>query len=290
MICWIHHPYKCIRLLKVVSPVRSNRFLASHIPNVQLVSKHLGKKHVPYNTWHPYYPLCSKVLILKPKVGEMVSIGSPLNRFKMVVLPALSSPLKQHCWAHDSSLTPIPSYSIRIRISFSLVLIFLRMVNKPMVCRVWKVSKVQGWSPNLVSSPLFLFLLSFSLMLTWRSISTRIQKSALHTSRVARIPPRRTNISNSSSRWGSFERITPVSLASVDVKTFPRRLVPDNIPRPSYAAQGLASNWESDIPYLSTQEQVQGLKDACQLAKQVLTMGGKMCLVSLFKWSLAKKC
>lgn len=118
-------------------------------------------------------------------------------------------------------------------------------------------------------------------MLTWRSISTRIQKSALHTSRVARIPPRRTNISNSNSRWGSFERITPVSLASVDVKTFPRRLVPDNIPRPSYAAQGLASNWESDIPYLSTQEQVQGLKDACQLAKQVLTMGGNMCLVSL---------
>jgi len=30
--------------------------------------------------------------MLKPKVGLMVSIGSPLIRFKMVVLPALSSP------------------------------------------------------------------------------------------------------------------------------------------------------------------------------------------------------
>ena len=40
-----------------------------------------------------YYPLCSKVFMLKPKVGEIVSISSPLNFFRIVVFPALSSPL-----------------------------------------------------------------------------------------------------------------------------------------------------------------------------------------------------
>ena len=39
------------------------------------------------------YFLCSSVLMLKPRVGEMVSISSPLNFFKIVVLPALSRPL-----------------------------------------------------------------------------------------------------------------------------------------------------------------------------------------------------
>ncbi|KAI7883462.1 methionine aminopeptidase [Lichtheimia hyalospora FSU 10163] len=115
-------------------------------------------------------------------------------------------------------------------------------------------------------------------MLTWRSITRGIQKSAFHTSKAVRLPPRRSNVNSITSRWGSFERITPASLASVDVRTFPRRPVPDNIPHPSYAAQGLASSWESEIPCLSTQEQIQGLTNACQLAKKVLTMGGKMCL------------
>lgn len=38
-------------------------------------------------------PRCSKVLILNPSVGEIWSIGSPLNLFNIVVFPALSSPL-----------------------------------------------------------------------------------------------------------------------------------------------------------------------------------------------------
>lgn len=38
-------------------------------------------------------PLCSKVFILNPNVGEIVSIGSPLNLLRIVVLPALSNPL-----------------------------------------------------------------------------------------------------------------------------------------------------------------------------------------------------
>lgn len=40
-------------------------------------------------------PLCSKVLILNPRVGEIVSMGSPLNRLRIVVLPALSRPLRK---------------------------------------------------------------------------------------------------------------------------------------------------------------------------------------------------
>ena len=39
------------------------------------------------------YPLCSTVLILNPKVGEIVLMSSPINFFKMVVFPALSRPL-----------------------------------------------------------------------------------------------------------------------------------------------------------------------------------------------------
>ena len=42
-----------------------------------------------------YYPLCSTVFMLNPKVGEMVLMSSPMNFFKMVVLPALSKPLRE---------------------------------------------------------------------------------------------------------------------------------------------------------------------------------------------------
>lgn len=40
------------------------------------------------------YPRCSRVLMLNPSVGEIVSIDSPLNLFRIVVFPALSRPLK----------------------------------------------------------------------------------------------------------------------------------------------------------------------------------------------------
>ena len=39
------------------------------------------------------YPLCSSVFMLKPRVGEIVSMSSPLYFFSIVVLPALSNPL-----------------------------------------------------------------------------------------------------------------------------------------------------------------------------------------------------
>ena len=40
------------------------------------------------------HPRCSSVLILNPSVGDMVLMSSPLNFLSIVVLPALSSPLK----------------------------------------------------------------------------------------------------------------------------------------------------------------------------------------------------
>ena len=39
------------------------------------------------------YCLCSKVLMLNPRVGSIVLMSSPLNFFKIVVFPALSRPL-----------------------------------------------------------------------------------------------------------------------------------------------------------------------------------------------------
>ena len=39
------------------------------------------------------HSLCSRVLMLNPNVGSIVLISSPLNFFKIVVLPALSRPL-----------------------------------------------------------------------------------------------------------------------------------------------------------------------------------------------------
>lgn len=211
----------------------------------------------------------------------MVSIGSPLNRFKMVVLPALSSPLKPGLWAHvllNSNAFHLTAWGYEFPSLWSVS--FSEWSVSPWCVYVSR-NKV-GLRTSCQVCFCFSSFQTHSLMLTWRrSITTCIQKNAFHTSKAARIPPRRSNISNTvTSRWGSFERITPASLASVDVTTFPRRPVPDNIPRPSYAAQGLASSWESDIPCLSTQEQIQGLKNACQVAKNVLTMGGKMCLVS----------
>lgn len=42
------------------------------------------------------YPLCSRVFMLNPRVGEIIVISSPLNFFTIVVLPALSKPLNQN--------------------------------------------------------------------------------------------------------------------------------------------------------------------------------------------------
>jgi len=52
-----------------------------------------GRK-IPENLHRGHtHSLCSRVLMLKPNVGSIVLISSPLNFFKIVVLPALSRPL-----------------------------------------------------------------------------------------------------------------------------------------------------------------------------------------------------
>lgn len=92
------------------------------------------------------YPRCSKVLILNPKVGDIVSISSPLNLFKIVVFPALSNPLlikrKQkkpeylsHVFKFRLELA-ISTYSIKILISFSFCFIFFNTVKKPISVNV----------------------------------------------------------------------------------------------------------------------------------------------------------
>lgn len=102
----IYHPDEAVRALKVVSPVGAQRLLATHIPDVQLESGKEGAMKVrlplpsrppPSPTMalsDPTHPRCSRVLMLKPSVGEMVSTSSPLNFLRMVVLPALSKPLE----------------------------------------------------------------------------------------------------------------------------------------------------------------------------------------------------
>ena len=44
---------------------------------------------IKFNT----HPLYSSDLMLKPRVGDIESMSSPLNFFKIVVFPALSRPL-----------------------------------------------------------------------------------------------------------------------------------------------------------------------------------------------------
>ena len=119
-ICTVNNPYQTICAFKIISPIRSQRLLPTNIPNIKLKSEgmergnmyiyvnyiyimsDLGAEEITniyiYNVYISYdihYSLCSNVLILKPSVGDIVSMSSPLNFFKIVVLPALSRPLQQ---------------------------------------------------------------------------------------------------------------------------------------------------------------------------------------------------
>lgn len=60
------------------------------------------------------HPLCSNVFILNPKVGDIVSISSPLNFLKIVVFPALSKPL---CIVKEKE---VYSVSSKIFLKFSI--------------------------------------------------------------------------------------------------------------------------------------------------------------------------
>ena len=120
------------------------------------------------------YPLCSSVLILKPRVGDIVVMSSPLNFFRIVVFPALSRPLnnkkKDKMWqkTHNSFQSPKSNetYSIRMRTSFSFSFNFLRIDKSPIFSvysitpflniNTTKVSKYrQIWSSILLVFALF---------------------------------------------------------------------------------------------------------------------------------------
>lgn len=81
--------------------------------------------------------------MLNPSVGEIVSMGSPLKRFSIVVFPALSRPLKDiHPNESSSFFFRKFTYSNSMRISFSFCRIFFNTVRKPMA--VFYVSKGYG--------------------------------------------------------------------------------------------------------------------------------------------------
>lgn len=89
------------------------------------------------------YPLCKKVLILKPSVGLIESIGSPLIFLMMVDLPALSSPRKRI--RNSRSLTDKGQHeSAAERHTDYLRLFFLIMLKRPIVPRKRLNQRVAG--------------------------------------------------------------------------------------------------------------------------------------------------
>jgi len=71
----INDPHERICLLEVVPPIRAKGALSAHIPYIESVA-------------------CANVLILNPNVGLTLRMSSPLSFLRIVVLPALSSPLR----------------------------------------------------------------------------------------------------------------------------------------------------------------------------------------------------
>ncbi|KAL7319546.1 hypothetical protein PS15m_002678 [Mucor circinelloides] len=77
-------------------------------------------------------------------------------------------------------------------------------------------------------------------------------------------------------RWGSYQRIVPASLATVDVRKMPHRDIPLHIQRPPYAIDGSSSKWGPEVPIL-TEQDVQGMRKAGSVAKEILALGGSLC-------------
>ncbi|KAI8342147.1 methionine aminopeptidase, merops subfamily M24 [Chlamydoabsidia padenii] len=86
----------------------------------------------------------------------------------------------------------------------------------------------------------------------------------------------RKDPSKTNHKWGIYQRLSPPSLFPVPVRQRPRLDVPLNISRPSYAAQGLSSEWASWVPHNSKQD-IDKLRTSAQLAKKILYMGGDLC-------------
>ena len=77
---------------------------------------------------------CTNVLILKPNVGLTDITSSPFSFLRMVVFPALSSPLEVCCdETSDQTVQKAYYYRKRTLISFSFILFLRIMVRRPML-------------------------------------------------------------------------------------------------------------------------------------------------------------
>ena len=103
----IDYPHHGIGRLEIIAPIRSQSGLSTNIPysmSTGTVFKadpaHTDVKSIPESSrsaspelLREAYPSRISDLILNPKVGLIPVISSPLSFFKIVVFPALSSPL-----------------------------------------------------------------------------------------------------------------------------------------------------------------------------------------------------
>ena len=77
------------KVLKTINLKSRQQYFLSKPPNIMFAN---NSAFMVYYSAH-IYPLYSKVLMLKPSVGDITDISSPLNFFSIVVFPALSKPL-----------------------------------------------------------------------------------------------------------------------------------------------------------------------------------------------------
>jgi len=86
--------------------------------------------------------------MLNPSVGEILEISSPTKRLRMVVFPALSSPLLYQRTnplnetaestldiGEDMQIVVQRTYRKRTLISFDFALFFRMIVKRPMICQ-----------------------------------------------------------------------------------------------------------------------------------------------------------
>ncbi|CAH0690434.1 unnamed protein product [Spodoptera exigua] len=101
--------------------------------------------------------------MLKPSVGDIVSMGSPLNRFNIVVLPALSKP------------------NMRILISFSFCRNFFNIVRKPIVSNYWLLQNIYLFYFKITSVCLCLGVMRHLQMILWPIAQSLLKTSCTET-------------------------------------------------------------------------------------------------------------
>ncbi|KAG0225107.1 Methionine aminopeptidase 1D, chloroplastic/mitochondrial [Actinomortierella wolfii] len=106
------------------------------------------------------------------------------------------------------------------------------------------------------------------------------QRAFFHVQSTASAPRHRRRFASTLSAkednpFGRFSRVVPTSLKlGVDPPDV-NSLVPAHILRPHYALKGTPSEWAVGIP-IHTAESIQGCREAGQLAKEILQLGGTL--------------